>query len=1133
MFVAQPVGRKQKKSLKITQTESDKGETGMPASVPVQLELFRARGRMKLYTSNRLEELANQLSIALDAPLSSPLAREVIVVQSRGMARWISLRIAQISNICMNCEFPFPRAFIGRTLRAFFPAMADEEEFSVESMTWKINRLLPALAPQKEFALVKNYLDKEDGLKAFQLSEKIARLFDQYLVYRPEMLMGWERDRKENDWQAVLWRRLAGEGGSLHLARLHESLSERLASGLAESRLLERVSIFGISSLPPFYLRVFIELSRHCEVNLFSLEPSQEYHGQDLSPKKKAKLRNSLAGRGVTVAGDDFPTGNPLLTSLGRLNRDFTEVRLELDERAGFVMREQAEQFVEPELKDLLHSLQSDILHARDHGDPEHPKEEVSANDGSIQINACHSPMREIEVLYDHLLERFEQDPTLKPRDIIVMTPDIEKYGPFINAVFAYPEDSQRFIPFSVADRRPRSDSPAIQTFLSLLALPGSRYTASEVFSLLERTLIRRRFAFTDEDITLIRRWIAESGIRWGIDEPHRKAFRSPELDANTWMTGLKRFLLGYAMAGNNHTAFEGIMPYDEVEGGGAEVLGRFVSAVEALFRLTKELPAARALADWPDSLGAVIDQYFLADETEDISGLRLIRMALDQLRRTAKLVGGDQKVEFRVVRYHLQQLLDQGEQRGGFLTGGVTFCAIQPMRSVPARIICLVGMGDQDFPRRSQAQGFDLMARDRRCGDHSMRDDDRYAFLEALISARERLYISYVGRSAIDNEEIPPSVLVSELLDYLNQSFVFPNKRNARDWLTSEHRLHSFSLRYFNGSDKRLFSYSESNAAASRSLCTISDQPPARFFDQPLAEPAEETRRIELKSLIGFFANPAKHFIRGRLGLWLDDQDDALEDSEPFELNALEGYILKQELVTNALANQTATLTDFAARGVLPSGEMGAAHFYPLLNATEEFRKTVEPELRGQKPDEPLLVDLRMDLFSLTGQIESIYRGRIVQFRCATLKPKDRMRAWVSHLVKCATDPGAERETVLIGSDEVVTFWPLKDASAIIASLLEIYWRGLSRALPFFPVSSLEYARTKLLPSGSADASPLKKARQKWNGSDWKDEGEKGEKNDKYYAFCFLDPDPLDEEFESLALEIFEPMLRNTRLQR
>jgi exodeoxyribonuclease V gamma subunit len=1082
---------------------------------------------LKLFTSNRLEELAKQLAAALDAPLSTPLGQEVIIVQSRGMARWISLQIAQISNICMNCEFPFPRTFIGRTLRAFFPKMEPEEEFSVEAMTWKINRLLPSVASQKEFALVNNYLDKDDGLKAFQLSEKIARLFDQYLVYRPEMLMGWERDRSEHDWQAILWRTLAGEDEPMHLARIYESLSERIASGPPESRLPERISIFGVSSLPPLYLHVFIELSRHCEVNFFSLAPSQEYFGQDLSPKMKAKLHQRFAARGVPVSLGDLPTGNLLLTSLGRLNRDFTEVRLELDERLGFVTHEQPERFVEPDGQGMLHIVQSDILHARDRNDPENPKEEVSANDDSIQIHACHSPMREIEVLYDHLLERFQQDPALKPRDIIVMTPDIEKYGPFIHTVFGYPEDGQRFIPFSVADRHPRSDSPTIETFLSLLGLPGSRYTASEIFSLLERTLIRRRFGFTDEDMTLIRQWIIESGIRWGIDASHRKRFQLPELDANTWMAGLKRFLLGYAMAGQNHTAFEGIMPYDEVEGGGTEVLGRFVSALEALFNLALELPEARELAEWPDALGAVIDQFFLADEAADIADLRVIRMALEQLRRTARLVGGNQKVEFRVARYHLQQLLDQSEQRGGFLTGGVTFCAIQPMRSIPARIICLLGMGDQDFPRQSHAPGFDLMAHHRKCGDRSIRDDDRYTFLEALISARERLYISYVGRSPIDNEDISPSVLVSELLDYLDQAFLFPNQQNARQWIINEHRLHSFSPRYFDGKTKGLFSYSEANAAASRSLRANSDQPPAVLFDQPLSSPGEEMRRVELKSLIDFLASPARYFVRRRLGLRLDEEDDALEDSEPFELNALEGYWLKQELVTHGLADQDVTLSDFAARGLLPSGEMGSAHFYPLRNVAEEFCKKVEPELRGRKPEEPLLIDWRIDPFSLTGQIESIYEGRIVQFRCASLKPKDRLRAWISHLARCAADSDPAFETVLIGVDEVVNFLPVKNAPAILAKLLEIYWSGLSRPLPFFPLSALEYAAAKLFPSPNAKTSPLHKARQKWNGS-W--ENNDGEKIDRYYDFCFDDRDPLNEEFESLALEIFEPMLRNER---
>jgi exodeoxyribonuclease V gamma subunit len=1085
---------------------------------------------MRLYTSNRLEQLATQLTAVLDAPLDSPLAPEVIVVHGRGMARWLSLQIAQISKICMNCEFPFPRAFIGRTLDAFFPEMASEEEYTVQALTWKINRLLPDLALEKEFAPVRTYLDQEDCLKAFQLSENIARLFDQYIVYRPEMLMAWERGRVENDWQAILWRKLVGGSGPFHLARMYEHLSTRMISKPRENSLPDRVSIFGLSSLPPFYLRVFIELSRHCEVNLFLLDPSREYHGEDLSPKRKAKLLHQLAFWGGTVSGNDLPTGNPLLTSLGRLNRDFTEVRLELDERAGFVIRDQPAQFVEPNGKGILSTVQRDIFYALNRGDQENPKEKVNASDGSIQIHACHSPMREVEVLYDHLLERFEQDPTLKPRDVLVMSPNIEKYGPFIHTVFDYPEVDRPPIPISVADRRPSNTSPTIETFLSLLALPGTRCTAPEIFSLLERVSIRRRFAFSDEEMTLIRQWITESGIRWGIDAAHRTNFQLPELGANTWRSGLQRCLLGFAMAGRNQRMFQGIMPYDEVEGGGAEVLGRLASALEALFKLVTDLSSVRALSEWPDALGAVIDQFFLGDTDEEIADLHLVRLALDQLRRSAELEDGDQMVEFRVARYHLQQLLDQGEQRGGFLTGRVTFCAFQPMRSIPARLICLIGMGDQDFPRPTQAPGFDLMAHHRKCGDRSTRDDDKYTFLEAIISARERLYLSYVGRSAIDNAEIPPSVLVSELLDHLDQAFVFPNQKTARQWMVIEHRLHAFSPRYFDGKSKGMFSYSEANAAASRNLRANANRPRPDFFADQLSEPGPEARRVELKNLIEFFGNPAKHLIERRLRLRLGQRQDALEDNEPFALNALDCYILKQELVTHALEQREVTVDGFAARGLLPLGEMGTAHFQTLLATAEQFAGKVQPELRGQEPVEPLPVDLSIGPFSLTGQIESIYEDRIVRFRCATLKVKDRLRAWISHLVHCAARPGSDCETILIGTDAIVRFSPVREAQEEIAKLLEIYWRGLNRVLPFFPESALKYADAVLFPPKGASSPPLNKARYTWNGSKWEDAP--AEKNDIYYTFCFPDREPLNEEFMQLALEVYVPMLRSSTVQ-
>jgi len=1085
---------------------------------------YDAMPGLKLHTSNQLEKLIGRLAGVLEKPAGAPLAPDVIVVQSRGMARWVSLQIARETGICMNCDFPFPRAFVDRTLRLFFPEMAGSDEFSADVMAWKIHAMLPALVKRREFAQVRHYIGDDDGLKTFQLSEKIAHLFDQYLVYRPEMLLRWEREASERDWQAVLWRELTGKRPPMHLAAVGELLGERMAAKLpgdVANLLPARVSVFGISSLPPLYMRVFFEMARHCEVHLFSLQPSQEYHGHDLTPKQRAKM----AGRGVGFSADELPAGNPLLASMGRLNRDFVEVRLETDEHAGIITEDQPEQFIEPHGEGMLSVVQGDILHARSRGDAENPKCRVAADDRSIRVHACHSPMREVEVLYDQLLDLFNRDPSLHPRDIIVMTPDIEKYAPFIQSVFAFPEEKSRYIPHSITDRRPRSDSPLVETFLSLLDLPGSRCTATEIFSLLDRAPVRARYEFTDDDMGMIRGWIAETGIRWGVDAAHRAGFDLPELEGNTWRAGFQRLLLGLAMTGDNRMMFDGIMPFDEVEGGDPETLGRFITATEALFEMAEMLPAKRTLVEWPDAFAKVVETFFLAETPAEVADLRIIQNALEELRKVAALAGGGREVEFRAVRHYLSQLLDDTEQRGGFLTGGVTFCALKPMRSIPARVICLIGMDDQAFPRQFVAPGFDLMARERRCGDRSPRDDDRYSFLEAIVSAREHLYVSYAGHSVIDNAEIPPSVLVSELMDYLGQAFEFPGGQGARKFVTSEHRLHAFSPQYFNGCNPALFSYSGANAAASRTLQAPSQAAPA-FLDQPLAPPEEEARNVDMVSLIRFFAHPAKYFVQQRLGIRLEDGDDVLEDSEPFDLGYLEAYQLKQELVAGALEKHPAKPEEYAARGVLPHGGIGEAHFNQVRRVAREFSKKVEPELRGTEPSGPLLVDLRLGEFTLTGKIGSIYAGRVVRFRCAKLKMQDWIAAWINHLARCAAFPGQADETVLLCENDGARFSPVANAEELLGGLLSLYWQGLVRPLPFFPRSAFAYSIAEIRPSERAKSSPLSKARTEWHGSEYSGTGEK---RDPYMEFCFGDVDTLDDSFTRLALEVFEPLLRNS----
>ena len=1079
-----------------------------------------------LHTSNQLDLLAERLSWVVSAPLGSPFTPEIVVVQSLASRRWLSLQIAQRQGICANYEFPFLSDFITQVVKIASPVTTPIEKMSTEFLTWKIDALLPQCIARKEFAPVAKYLDDGDSLKRFHLAARLAHLFDQYRVYRPEMVLDWTASKKNRNgdeaWQAALWRELGEAPG------FNQALDRLRASGFPNAANLDlpnRISIFAPASLPPTYFELLFQLARVRETHLFLLRPSREYRGNDPTAKQRARLG---------LDASDPATSNPLVTSWGKVDADLTDLLLDMEERLDVPVENGSEEFREFEPVTLLGALKSDILRAQNRGAPggdnaaDAPRITVSQSDRSIVLHSCYSPMREVEVLYDQLLDCFETMPNLRPRDIIVMTPEIEKYAPLIRGVFGYPEKDSLDIPYSVADRHPRSESLPIDTFLTLLDLPGSRYTAPQIFALLGSHAFRRRFKFNDEELSLIRDWIEETAIRWGVDAADRTRAGLPGLDANTWRHGLDRLLLGYAMPGGNKHLFEGILPHDEVEGDGGEVLGRFISATEALFRLTETFEHSRPLVRWIEPLQEVIEQFLDPADEDELRDVRFLRMTVDQLRTLHDTAGVEAKVDFRVVRHHLSEQLATMEQRGHFFKGRVTFCALKPVRSIPARVVCLLGINDQVFPRRPQPAQFDLMARSPRAGDPSARQDDRYSFLETLLSAQEKLLISYVGRSAVHNKEVSPSVVVNELLDYLDQAFVFPAGKSARSFALTEHPLHAFSPRYFLAAraDERLFSYSEANAEASRSISATQAPEMPRFITEALPQIEESTRNLELRELVDFWGNPSKYFVKRRLGLTLRKTDDCLSESEPFELNHLEKYLIKQELLEEELeAGQLLPSAVFRERGILPPGVIGEIELRSMRTEVQRLTGIIQSYIGKGHKDEPIDVHLELDAFSLSGKVNSLYGGRCVYFRTAKLNPKDHLRAWIEHLALCALDEGCEPQTVLIGKDALVTFSPVPSARAELQTLCELFWQGLMLPLRFFPASAMAFVETEVAGEGN----PVTKARAKWYGA-WRDGKAEGEKDDLFISRCFDMPDPLDERFKELARTVFKPLFQHSK---
>ena len=1051
---------------------------------------------LTIHTSNRLERLVEALARVVAPPLSSPFVPEIIVVQSAGMQRWLALQLAARFGVWANCRYPFPNTAVRELFAAVLPDLPDAAPFDPEVMTWRLMGLLPELRDHPACLPLRSYLEGErEELRRFQLATRIADTFDQYTLYRPDLLREWEEGRGDG-WQPLLWQRLCAAGGGRHRGGLREEFCRTLAAaGPGEYPLPERLSVFGISSLPPYHLEVLAAAARFTAVHLFLLSPCREYWGDILPARELARL--------PAPARPYRDEGHPLLASLGRLGRDFSEAVLARGEAGG------SDLYEEPGSGSLLHHLQGEILDLR--GTAE--RREIAPGDRSLQLHSCHSPVREIEVLHDTLLDLFERLPGLAPREIVVMTPDIDTYAPAVAMVFDGTGDPARKIPWSVADRSLAGAGEVTAVLLKLLALPGSRLTAAALVDLLESGPVCRSFGIDAAGLALVRGWVAETRVRWGADAAHRACLGLPPYGENSWEAGLDRLFLGYALAGEGSRLFNGILPYDELEGEGAETLGRLADFVAAAGDAARSLATPRTIGRWRETLGGLLARFVAAGDDE-AHELAAVAAVVASLERCGAEAGFDGEVGLETVRAWLLARLGREERGGGYLTGGVTFCAMLPMRSIPFRVVALVGMNDGAFPRQARPPGFDLMARFPRPGDRSLRDEDRYLFLECLLSARDALVISYVGQSIRDNSEIPPSVLVSELLDTVERGF--SAGEGVRSRLVTRHPLQPFSRQYFTPGSP-LASYAGEECAALREAAL--PWTPAPFLTRPLPAPPDGWREVPLARLVRFFANPARFFLEQRLGIRPEEPAAPLVEREPFTLENLDAYGIREELLELLLRGDDPE-TLFRAvrsRGILPPGRHGRELWEGAVAGVSSFAERVGAAGGGVPELPPLDLELRIGAFRLTGRLRGLRPERKIAWRPARLKAKDLLRCWLEHLALLAgRRPGDPLESLLVMEDGTAAFGGVAGGEALLGELLDLYWRGLSEPLRFFPEAALAYA--------GGLAWDLAKARKGW----WDPYRERGEKGDPSFRLCFGADDPFTAGFEELARAVMGPLVRN-----
>lgn len=1015
---------------------------------------------LHLHRSHRLERLADTLADLLRTPAGGPFEPEWVVVGGRPAERWMTTRLADRLGVCAHVRFLSPATLVETLVeRTLGLHTADVRAWRAERLQWAVLAALRATGDDAQATPLRRYVgDAGPGsARAVQLARTIAGCFERYLAARPELVRAWDAGRDESGvdgdasdaWQPALWRAVGGQlAGAPHLVTLLDRTAARIATDGLSPRIPRRVVWLAQGTAARLHLDAAVVLARA---------------GVDVHLLVQTSAR----------ATRDAPTrdANPLLASLARQGRDAERLIADAAERAGAVTVHTTPDDASAGTTALAR-LQRDVIDDVTRGPLGDAPIDLLDGDESIRVHVCHGRARQVDALRDELLRLFDARPDLMPRDVLVLTPDVAAFGPLVEAAFdGSVDDGIPRVPVTVADRPIRADNPAADAALHLLELAAGRVDVVALLDFLCLPAVSARFALGEREQEALRRWAREGGARWGIDAEHRAEHALPGDAEHTWRFALDRLLLGWALPGAERTLFAGTLPYDEIEGKDAELLGRLAEACERAFAAVRALAAPRSVPAWCAALDAALDTL-LDEDAAAVPRVSLdaeLRALCDEARAAPEL-----PIDLAALRLLLEARFDAPSTAGGGAPGGIVVGALRAGRVVPARVVCLLGMDEGVFPRPRAGVGFDRLARYPVPGDADANAEDRQRFLEAVLAAGERLVVTYAGRTVDTNAPVAPAVPVSELLDVLDATFAPARDADGREVLararvTVEHPLQPFSPRNFAPDAGDARSHDRVHLAAARAA-SAGRRRPAPFVARGLPDDAaaDGERVVRVDELASFFANPAEALLRRRLRVWLGGEDE-VETREPATLDALDAHGLRAQVLASVLAGDPLDDRTFErARGAgrLPHGALARLE---LEQAGRDARR-IARALDARVPAgtlAPARLDHAIDGWRLVGHVGPRHgEGGLRLVQPGVPRARQIVQAWVQHLALHLAAPDVELTSWLVGKSHkkdcplgVCRLAPVPNAVAWLRALLALYERGQRTPLPFFPATSWKYA--------------------------------------------------------------------------
>ncbi len=1076
---------------------------------------------LHLHTAERTDALAEGLADLLLTPLDDPFAREVVVVPARGVERWLTQRLSHRlgvgprggDGVCAGVDFVTPHSLVSMLLDR-----DTEDPWSPDRLAWPLLAVIDGCLREPGFEDLCRHLGGGDptderSARRYAVARRLAGLFASYAVQRPQLVRDW-RAGEDSDgaggpldadlrWQAELWRRLVAQVEEPAPDIRHAETLARLRDGAAGLDLPGRLSLFGHTRLPVTEVELLRALGEHREVHLWLPQPS---------PVLWAALAPT-ALEGPVARADDASAdlvGHPLLASLGR---DARELRRTLGE-----LEADQSPARQTDPTTLLGWLQADLRANRSPDAATLATRVRAPHDLSVQVHACHGTARQVDVLREVLVGLLQDDPTLEPRDILVMCPDIETYAPLISAGFGLADVAHEDVGHPahrlrvrLADRSPGATNPLLGVAADLVELAAGRMTATSVLDLAATEPVRARFGFTDDHLERMARWVDQAAIRWGYDRDHRGAF-GLDLDANTWLAGLQRVLLGAAMSGDGHRVVGATLPLDDVGDGHLDLVGAFVEMVDRLHTFVRSAADATSVADWTAALGAAV-HGLTASGPDD--AWRVAQFDRELTRISAGVGDHETRLRHADVRALLRHRLRGRPTRSNFRTGTLTVCTMVPMRSVPHRVVCLVGLDDGVFPRLESVDGDDVLARRPLTGERDVRSEDRQLLLDAIGAATETLVVTYAGRGEHTNDDKPPAVPLGELLDAVDRTSSAP----VRADVLVQHPLQPFDEANLTAgalvrATDRPFSFDRTALAGARAA--RAPQPaPRSLVPGPLAPP-EPTGEVSLSDLQDFFAHPVRSFLRQRLRVTTPYDVEETKDAIPITLDGLEKWQVGDRLVHDVLAGgdpQAAMLAE-QLRGLLPPEDLGAAMLTDIVARVRPLVEAATPLRSG--PQRTLDVDIDLGDRRLTGTVAHVFGNNLVAVSYSSLGAKHRLAAWLDALALAAGHPDENWTAHTIGRwgrsgrRALVSPMPDDEARTHLRDLVAVMERGQREPLPLPIRTSLAFAEEFAIGErGQAD--PDAKARGEWVTPRFNDSGFPKEDGDQWHVRAWGESAPYD----------------------